>query len=72
MKESNVWKIVMASICFIIACFSGCAATINYQDTTAVVSMVSNGASPLEALCSIKDGTNSHSTLCLILAANKR
>lgn len=68
-KYVMVWKIVMVAICTVVALIGGCTGTINYQDNTAMVDMVSHGADPQDARCAIKATDNTGN--CSIRAATK-
>ena len=65
---TTIWRVVMASLCIIIATFSGCKMTTNYQDNSAMVEMVSKGADPLDARCAVM---TTEGSLCAIRAATK-
>ena len=62
---TNVWRAVAIAVVSIVAVIAGCTA----HNTAAIKDMVTNGANPIDAMCSI----NGTSTIpkCMVRALGK-
>lgn len=65
----GITKAIVICICTLIAATSGCTLSMNYQDNSAIESMVKSGADPLDAFCAVRQQNSS--PVCSIRAAEK-
>lgn len=62
---TNVWRAVAIAVVSIVAVIAGCTA----HNTEAIKDMVTNGANPIDAMCSI-NGTST-TPQCMVRALGK-